>query len=214
MKTPYTLVSLQRKPSRPRQFARCARVLLFAVPLLANAATPPSAPAFQIVESVPEATIYGEPGVPRTQAVWLDMIRGARKRIDIAAFYIAEKPGGGVLGPVLDALTARAEAGVDVRILVDQTFLKDNHADVDRLRQLRGITLRVLPVNTLTGGVLHAKFMIVDNISVFLGSQNWDWRALEQIHEIRSAHQRRAFRPDFHRGVRFQLATGRASRSA
>lgn len=184
MKTPHTLVSVQRKLSRLRQFAHCACALLFAAPLLVNAGAPPSAPAFQIVESVPEATIYGEPGVPRTQAVWLDMIRSARKRIDIAAFYIAEKPGGGALGPVLDALTARAEAGVEVRILVDQTFLKDNQADVDRLRQLHGVTIRVLPVNTLTGGVLHAKFMVVDRLSVFLGSQNWDWRALEQIHEI------------------------------
>ncbi|HTY48255.1 MAG TPA: CDP-diacylglycerol diphosphatase [Steroidobacteraceae bacterium] len=141
-------------------------------------------PAFQIVESVPEATVYGEPGVPRTQSVWLDMIRGAHQRIDIDAFYITDKPGGGALRPVLAALGARARAGVAVRVLVDQSFLKDNHADVDRLRRLPGIEVRVLPVGTLTGGVLHAKFMIVDGLSVFVGSQNWDWRALDQIHEI------------------------------
>ncbi|MFS6776904.1 phospholipase D family protein, partial [Staphylococcus aureus] len=28
------------------------------------------------------------------------------------------------------------------------------------------------------------KYMVVDGTSVFVGSQNWDWRALEQIHEI------------------------------
>jgi len=37
---------------------------------------------FQLVESVPEATIYGEPGAPRTQPVWLQMIRQATQRID------------------------------------------------------------------------------------------------------------------------------------
>ena len=47
-----------------------------------------ASPDFQIVESVPEATIYGQPGVPRTQQVWLQMIRGAQHSIDIAAFYI------------------------------------------------------------------------------------------------------------------------------
>lgn len=139
---------------------------------------------FQIVESVPEATSYGEPGVPRTQAVWLQMIRSAHKSIDVAAFYIADKPGGSALSPVLNALAERAAAGVAVRVLVDHTFLKSNTESVDRLRQMPGITIRVLPVDELTGGVLHAKYMVIDQEDVFVGSQNWDWRALEQIHEI------------------------------
>lgn len=158
--------------------------LLVAAPLAARPA-PAAANStdFQIVESVPEATAYGEAGVPRTQAVWLQMIRSAQHSIDIAAFYITDKPGS-TLSPVLDALVARAGAGVKVRILVDQTFLKDSQADVDRLRKASGVEIRVLPVSTLTGGVLHAKYMVVDGRSVFVGSQNWDWRALEQIHEI------------------------------
>jgi phosphatidylserine/phosphatidylglycerophosphate/cardiolipin synthase-like enzyme len=147
-------------------------------------ASKPSQSDFQIVESVPEATVYGQPGVPRTQAVWLQMIRGAQKTVDIAAFYISEKVGGGPLAPVLDKLAERARAGVHVRILVDQTFLMGNHDAVDRLRQVPGIEIRVLPVDKLTGGVLHAKYMIVDDKTVFVGSQNWDWRALTQIHEI------------------------------
>jgi phosphatidylserine/phosphatidylglycerophosphate/cardiolipin synthase-like enzyme len=140
-------------------------------------------PDFEIVQSVPDASIYGEEGVRRTQTVWLEMIRGAKSRIDIAAFYIADKPGG-PLAPVLDALVERARAGVKVRILVDQTFLQDNPQSVDRFRALPGFDIRVLPVKTLTGGVLHAKYMVVDETDVFVGSQNWDWRALNEIHEI------------------------------
>lgn len=155
-----------------------------AIPPAVHAAQQTAAtPDFQIVESVPEATIYGEPGVPRTQQVWLQMIRSAQQRIDIAAFYIADKPGG-PLSPVLDALVARAKAGVKVRILIDQTFLKDNQDNMPSLRNVPNIEIRVLPVDTLTGGVLHAKYMVVDGASVFVGSQNWDWRALDQIHEI------------------------------
>ena len=158
----------------------CALCLLTTLPLAAQSANPAAAnpaPGFQIVESVPVATIYGEPGVPRTPAVWLRMVRGARQSIDIAAFYIADKPGS-ELAPVLDALVARAHAGVKVRILIDQTFLKDGQDSFDRLRNVPGIEIRVLPVDTLTGGVLHAKYMVVDGSSVFVGSQNWDWRAM------------------------------------
>jgi len=34
------------------------------------------------------------------------------------------------------------------------------------------------------GGVQHAKFMVVDGTHVFVGSQNFDWRALKHIHEL------------------------------
>jgi phosphatidylserine/phosphatidylglycerophosphate/cardiolipin synthase-like enzyme len=161
----------------------CLALALLTMAWGARAGTAAPATDFQIVESVPEATIYGEPDVPRTQDVWLDMIRHARQSIDIAAFYIADQPGE-ALSPVLDALVARAKGGVKVRVLVDQSFLKENQDSVNRLRQVQGVDVRVLPVATLTGGVLHAKYMVIDDASVFVGSQNWDWRALSQIHEI------------------------------
>jgi phosphatidylserine/phosphatidylglycerophosphate/cardiolipin synthase-like enzyme len=163
----------------------CLYGLLAALPLNAQVPRTPFASGFQIVESVPEATNYGTPGVPRTQETWLQMIRGAKRSIDVAAFYISDRPGS-TLTPVLDALIARADAGVKVRVLVDQSFLKDkdNQAGVDHLRQGGRVEIRILPAATLTGGVLHAKYMVVDGSDVFVGSQNWDWRALEQIHEI------------------------------
>jgi phosphatidylserine/phosphatidylglycerophosphate/cardiolipin synthase-like enzyme len=151
--------------------------------LSARHAPDQTAPDFQIVESVPEASVYGEPGVARTQAVWLQMIGSAKQSIDIAAFYISDHPGS-QLAPVIDAFIAKAKSGVKLRLLVDQTFLKDNQDSVTRLRGTDGIEVRELPVEKMTGGVLHAKYMVVDNSVVFVGSQNWDWRALDQIHEI------------------------------
>ena len=139
--------------------------------------------SFQIVESVPVATVYGQPGVPRTEQAWINMLRGARHTIDIAAFYISNKPGE-ALAPVIDTLVARAEAGVRVRILLDRTFLHESENSIEPLRGVPNLEIRVLPVDSLTGGVLHAKYFIVDDRSVFVGSQNWDWRALDQIHEI------------------------------
>jgi len=141
---------------------------------------------FQIVESVPEGTNYGEEGVPRTQAVWLDMIGHATHTIDIAAFYVADKPGH-ALSPVLDALLERARAGVKIRLLVERSFMRDTGPSIQRLRNVPNIAIEILPTGTLTGGVLHAKYMIVDGTKVFVGSQNWDWRALEEIHEVGAA---------------------------
>ncbi|MEP6897802.1 MAG: phospholipase D-like domain-containing protein [Rhodanobacter sp.] len=167
----------------PLRAMLCAALLLGSTSASARAPASTSKSDFQIVESVPEATSFGVAGVPRTRDVWLQMIKGARQRIDIAAFYISDKPGS-ELASVLDALIARADAGIKVRILVDQTFMKDSQASIDRLTKNGRIEIRILPLSALTGGVLHAKYILVDGIDVFVGSQNWDWRALEQIHEI------------------------------
>ena len=191
-----------RLPTRAhrRLLLRGAALLLAALPLTAAAMTHGAPPALQIVESVPVGTIYGQPGVPRTQAVWLDLINHAQKSIDLAAFYISNQPGE-ALQPVLDALIRRAAAGVRVRILLDATFMKESHAAYELLKGKPNIDIRILPVDKLTGGVLHAKFFIVDGETVFVGSQNWDWRALTQIHEIgavvRNARLARTFEAAF-----------------
>ncbi|MES1954441.1 phospholipase D-like domain-containing protein [Salinisphaera hydrothermalis] len=137
----------------------------------------------QIVESVPTHSMYGEPGVPRTPDVWRRMIDAARTRIDIAAFYVANKPGE-ALAPVLDAIAARAKAGVNVRILTGPTFTDETDQSLAPLAKLANVTIRRLPVNKLTGGVLHAKYFVVDGHDAFIGSANWDWRAMDQIHEL------------------------------
>ena len=162
----------------------------------AHAAVNAADTSFQIVESVPVATIYGQPGVPRTQKAWIDMLRRARHSIDIAAFYISNKPGES-LAPVIDTLVASAKAGVRVRILLDRTFLRESESSIKPLRGVPNLEIRVLPVDSLTGGVLHAKYFIVDGRSVFVGSQNWDWRALDQIHEIGARIDNRRFARTF-----------------
>lgn len=160
-----------------------AFVMLLLAACVSGTALAGGPPTFRIVESVPVSTIYGQPGVMRTQQAWLDMIRGARSTIDIAAFYISNKPGE-ALAPVIDALIARARAGVKVRILLDRTFMRESLSSIKPLQGIPNLDIRVLPVDSLTGGVLHAKYFIVDDSSIFVGSQNWDWRALDQIHEI------------------------------
>ncbi len=63
------------------------------------------------------------------------------------------------------------------------------------------IQVRLLDLGKITGGIQHAKYFIVDNESVFLGSQNFDWRSLEHIHElglrIKNADAARIYRDIF-----------------
>ncbi len=39
-------------------------------------------------------------------------------------------------------------------------------------------------MGNIAGGVMHAKYFIVDSENLFVGSQNMDWRALIHIHEL------------------------------
>jgi phosphatidylserine/phosphatidylglycerophosphate/cardiolipin synthase-like enzyme len=55
---------------------------------------------------------------------------------------------------------------------------------VDRLGRQKNIEVRRIDFRSIAGGPQHAKYFIVDGREVFVGSQNFDWRALEHIHEL------------------------------
>ncbi len=138
---------------------------------------------FEIVESVPVETDYGHPETLRTQAAWLDMIQSATTSIDIGAFYFSGEPGE-ALDPILEAINAAAARGVNVRLVLDEAFRDQSAATVALLTQGEHLVIRYIPMGQLTGGVMHAKYMIVDKHDCFVGSQNFDWKALDHIHEI------------------------------
>ncbi|AIM20163.1 phospholipase D [Serratia sp. SCBI] len=54
---------------------------------------------------------------------------------------------------------------------------------LERLKAIPNLELRIIPYQKLSGGILHAKYLLVDGEQAFVGSQNFDWRALEHIHE-------------------------------
>lgn len=140
------------------------------------------------VESVPMETEehLDLPDLPGAADVWLDLVRGARRSLDIFSFYVSPDPDGQCpLRNVLDAIEARARDGVGVRLLSDAKFHRTYPETHDRFAALDHIDARLIDGNRAWGGgVLHAKGMIIDGERFFLGSQNWDWRALEHIHEL------------------------------
>lgn len=111
------------------------------------------------------------------------MIDGATRTLDIAQFYVSSAPRG-PLEPILAAIEAAAARGVRVRLLVDETFYGRYPEAAERLAARPGVALRRFDARASMGGVLHAKYFLVDGREAYLGSQNFDWRALSHIFEI------------------------------
>lgn len=141
----------------------------------------PPVPPIEIVETPPTETTLDHPDVPNAADVWLVMIQGAKRSLDISHFYISNTPDG-KLEPILRAIEEAAARGVRVRLLVDMKFYMRYPESVDRLGG-RGVIVRKMDLR-LRDGVQHAKYMVVDEADAFVGSQNMDYRALEHIQEI------------------------------
>ena len=136
-----------------------------------------------IAESVPEETVYGSTSAARPLEVWLGMINGANKTLDIEQFYIATEPGE-PMEPVLSAIKAAAQRGVKVRVIVESAMIKESAAPLRELASVSNIQTRVINYKKLAGGIQHSKFFVVDSSAVYAGSQNFDWRSLKHVHEV------------------------------
>ncbi|NOS84816.1 MAG: hypothetical protein HOP31_06725 [Ignavibacteria bacterium] len=138
----------------------------------------------ELVESIPLETSLDNPDIRNTLEVWLEMINSAQTTLDIEQFYISNEKGE-PLDTVLNAIVAAAKRGVIVRIIIDGEMYRTYPDDVTWMeQQSSNITKHVIDFKALAGGIQHAKFFIVDDREVFLGSQNFDWRALKHIHEL------------------------------
>ncbi len=139
--------------------------------------------SIELVESIPVETSLDNPDIRNTTAVWLEMIGSANKSLDFGQFYISHKEGE-ALEPVLSAVYDAADRGVMVRFIIDGNMYKTYPETADELNNHENISVHVYNLTDITGGVLHAKYFLVDGKELFLGSQNFDWRALKHIHEL------------------------------
>ncbi|MGK5084571.1 phospholipase D-like domain-containing protein [Bdellovibrionota bacterium FG-1] len=137
----------------------------------------------EVVQSVPLETTLTVPGIRLAQEVWLEMINGAKSTIDIEQFYISNQAGQS-LDPVIQAIKAAAtQRGVKVRLMADTKMAKTYPETVAEIGKTPGCEARLISYAS-SGGIQHAKFFIIDGKQAFVGSQNFDWRALDHIHEI------------------------------
>lgn len=142
-----------------------------------------SIPGFELVHTVPVDTALGTADLRQPGPVWIELFDGAKNTIDIGQFYAADHPGS-VMDKVIDHLEAAGKRGVKIRFLMEEKGIKlSEGSTLERLRAIPNLTFRVLPYGQVSGGIIHAKYIVVDGRQAFVGSQNFDWRSLEHIHE-------------------------------
>jgi phosphatidylserine/phosphatidylglycerophosphate/cardiolipin synthase-like enzyme len=142
-----------------------------------------AAPLTGLVQSIPAGLDLAQGDLPFARDVWVDMVRSARVSLDLAQFYVFNAPGS-AMEPVLRELEAAGRRGVRIRMLLSRTFLGQDPASVARLKAIPGCEVAVFDLRGVSRGILHAKYFLVDGTWAYLGSQNMDWRSLEQIHEL------------------------------
>lgn len=168
--------------------------LLMAMNVVAQPAPDPEPGTMTFAESVPVETTLDLPDIEQAADLWPQAIAAASHSIRVASFYYsrigdgkdAAAPAGTPdrLLPSIEALQTAAGRGVSVHVLADKKFMS-NYPEVPHMMdETPGAEARILDAGHLWGGVLHAKYMLLDDDTFYVGSQNWDWRALDQIHEL------------------------------
>ena len=137
----------------------------------------------RLVESVPIETVMEQSALPLAKDVWVEMFSSAEKSIDIEVFYFTNQSGE-PMEKVMNSIKDAAARGVKVRVIVDNNFYTKGEKSVDELEDINGIEIRKIPFNKIGGGLMHAKYFVIDGKEIFVGSQNFDWRALKHIHEM------------------------------
>jgi phosphatidylserine/phosphatidylglycerophosphate/cardiolipin synthase-like enzyme len=159
----------------------CLKLAVFAVGLAVCGGLAPGAD-FEVVSSLPTETAIAGAGTRAAALVWPEMINGAKSSIDIAEFYLAGEKGE-ALEAAIEAVLAAGRRGVQVRVLCEKSMSAAYPETLARFSGQPGIAVRLFDWKPLSGGVLHAKYFVVDNREAYVGSQNFDWRSLTQIHE-------------------------------
>jgi phosphatidylserine/phosphatidylglycerophosphate/cardiolipin synthase-like enzyme len=140
-------------------------------------------PGYELVYTAPVETALQADDLRNTAEVWQQMFDAAKTRIDLGQFYVANQQGS-LLDGVLQHLKAAGERGVKIRFLMEEKGIRISTPEtLEQLKAIPNLELRIIPYQRLSGGILHAKYLLVDGEQAFVGSQNFDWRALAHIHE-------------------------------
>lgn len=138
---------------------------------------------FELVVNTPVETHLPNPDLRDATAVWIDMFNQAKYQIDIAQFYVYNQPQSN-LDKVLNALKQAGQRGVKIRFLLDKKGVGiSNPETIKDIQAIPNLDFRIMDFSAIGQGIIHAKYIVVDQKTAFVGSQNFDWRALTHIHE-------------------------------
>ncbi|MBO9713063.1 MAG: hypothetical protein J7495_09120 [Sphingomonas sp.] len=141
-------------------------------------------PGFELVHNAPVETNLPNPDLRDPVTVWCEMFGAAKRAIDLEQYYVSGMTGE-PLDTVIGCLDAAAKRGVKIRFLMEEKGLSASDTPtIDKLKAIPNLEFRLLAWAKVKGsGIIHAKFFIVDGKASYVGSQNFDWRALKHIDE-------------------------------
>ncbi len=165
-----------------RRFSLCASVFMGLLPAGASADTL----SMELIQSIPEQTeTLTVPGMKHTTPTWVGMVDQAKTSIDLSQMYLSNTPDRtGPLELVIQALERAALRGVKIRLILSKQMSGNDPVSLERFQKMKGAEVRILDLGAINGGIQHAKYWVIDGDVSFVGSQNFDWRALNQIHEL------------------------------
>ncbi len=116
------------------------------------------------------------PGDPLYAAILSSIFSATRRLLIVTPYFVPDET-------LALALALAAERGVDVRVLVPEV---SNHrmADLVRGTYLREIQEAGARVLLYSGGMVHAKAVVVDDSFAMIGSTNFDLRSLRLNFEL------------------------------
>lgn len=151
---------------------------------------------YEIVESMPDKLNFSTSlnfKPKATHESLIEMIDGAKKTIKLASFYVflsaedefKDNPTAQPGRQIMEALARSNSRGVNLSFVLDSSGRNSMSKEED-IRQLKliGQVKFVNMTKLLRAGVLHSKFLIVDNETLYVGSSNFDWRSYTQIKEM------------------------------
>jgi hypothetical protein len=125
-----------------------------------------------------EIEVYFSPNGGAAHAI-IKKIESAEKSIAVAMYAFTS-------GDLAKALVKAHEKGIDVRILLDGDFIKNEYSKHNFLSK-RGVSVRVDKSHVTRPekikGYMHHKFAIIDNKILITGSYNWTASAEEKSDE-------------------------------
>ncbi|XP_077766946.1 5'-3' exonuclease PLD4 isoform X1 [Canis aureus] len=146
-----------------------------------------------LVESIPQdlPSAAGSPSAQPLAQAWLQLLDAAQESIHVASFYwsltgadIGVNDSSSQLGEaLLQKLEQLLDKNISLVVATSSRSLAKKSTDLQVLAA-RGAQVRYVPMEKLTGGVLHSKFWVVDGRHIYLGSANMDWRSLTQVKEL------------------------------
>jgi len=135
------------------------------------------------VESVPSEVSLDIPEIPNTRSVWEELLQSADDSIKMGLYYYTSRDNT-ALERLGQLLRERADDGVHVEVVSDSVFFEQYPDELNELASHSNADVHILDLEDQTGGVMHAKYFVVDEESYYAGSANFSWKTLKHNREL------------------------------